>query len=153
MILPKLVPALAAAALFLAACQGPTNQQVGAIGGSALGAMAGSQIGSGAGRVGATVLGAGVGGLVGGSVGRGLDQSAATRADAAMFRALEQGRTGVAVTWSSGASHGSITPGEPFMRDGQTCRSYTHRITVDRRVDVERGTSCRMDHGGWRPLA
>ncbi len=116
---------------------------------TALGAMAGAnQVGSGAGRVGATVLGAGVGGLAGGAAGRSLDQSAAGRAEAARFRALESGRDGVAVSWSAGGRQGKITPGPRFKKDGRLCRSYLELVTLD--AASIPGRALRLPHGSRR---
>ncbi len=148
-----LAAALAAAALALSACQAPTNQQMGSIGGSAVGAMVGNQFGSGAGRVGATVLGAGVGGLVGSQIGRSMDDAARRRATEAETAALANGKPGVPVDWSSGASHGQFIPGPIRMQNGRECRPYTHRIVVDGRGEQLRGTACRMPDGSWQSVS
>ncbi len=144
---------VAAAALLLSACQAPTNQQIGAIGGSAVGAMVGSQFGSGAGRVGATVLGAGVGGLVGSQIGRSMDDAARRRAAEAEAAALAHGRPGVPVDWESGTSHGQFIPGPIRKQNGRECRPYTHRIVVDGRGEQLRGTACRMPDGSWQSVS
>lgn len=142
---------VALAGLALASCQAPTNQQMGSIGGSAVGAMVGNQFGSGAGRVGATVLGAGVGGLVGSNIGRSMDQNARQRASAAEARALETGRAGTPVTWSYQGDHGEIIPGPPRQVNGRECRNYTHQVWIDGRMEVLRGGACRMPDGTWQP--
>jgi surface antigen len=140
--------------LALAACQAPTNQQIGGVTGSAVGAMVGNQFGSGAGRVGATVLGAGVGGLVGSQIGRSLDENARRRAEAAEAEALASPGmgAGVPVSWEAGSSHGTVIPGPVRVVDGRECRPYTHRIVVDGRGEQLRGTACRMPDGSWRSL-
>ena len=136
----------------LAACQAPSNQQMGAVTGSAVGAMVGNQFGSGAGRVGATVLGGGVGGMVGGQIGRSMDQAARQRAAAAEATALANGPAGVPVAWESGSSHGQFIPGPVRTTNGRECRPFTHRIVVDGRGEQLRGTACRMPDGSWQTI-
>ncbi len=147
--------ALVVTAFVLAACQAPTNQQIGGVTGSAVGAMVGNQFGSGAGHVGATVLGAGVGGLVGSQIGRSLDENARRRAEAAEATAFASPGmgAGIPVSWDSGSSHGTIIPGPVRVVDGRECRPYTHRIVVDGRGEQLRGTACRMSDGSWRSVS
>ncbi len=145
--------ALALAGLGLAACQAPTNQQVGTVTGSAVGAMVGNQFGSGAGRVGATVLGAGIGGLVGGQIGRSMDDAARRRAEETAAAALASGPAGVSADWQSGSSHGQFIPGPIRTTNGRECRPYTHRIVVDGRGEQLSGTACRMPDGSWQSLS
>ena len=69
----KRIAVIAAAALFVAGCadgQGPSNQQIGAVGGAVVGGIVGSQFGAGSGRTAATIAGAVVGGAVGSEVGK-----------------------------------------------------------------------------------
>lgn len=140
--------------LSLAACQGgPTNQQMGIVGGSAVGALVGNQFGSGDGKVAATIAGGLVGAFVGNAIGVSLDAQAQQQASQAQFQALETGRPGAPVDWSSGNSRGEVVPGPRYRVNSYECRDYTHQIWIDGQPQAARGTACRQPDGTWRPVS
>ncbi|MCX5493096.1 glycine zipper 2TM domain-containing protein [Kaistia dalseonensis] len=138
--------------LALAGCQTPTNQQMGIVGGSAVGALVGNQFGSGSGKVAATIAGGLVGGLIGNAIGVSMDAQSQQRAQAAEFQALEYGRPGAPVDWSSQGNRGEVTPGPRYRVNSYECRDYTHEIWIDGRPQTARGTACRQPDGTWRPV-
>jgi len=144
--------ALGAAGLTLSACQTPTNQQMGIVGGSAVGALVGNQFGSGSGKVAATVAGGLIGAFVGNAIGVSLDAQAEQRASQAQLLALDDGRAGQPVAWSSGSARGEVIPGPRYNVNAYECRDYTHQIWIDGRPQTARGTACRQPDGTWRPI-
>ncbi|SHF26888.1 Surface antigen [Kaistia soli DSM 19436] len=140
-------------ALALSACQAPSNQQLGAIAGSAVGAMIGSQFGSGAGKLGATIVGGGLGGIIGSQIGKSMDQNAQRQASAAETKAITTGQPGVPVSWNAGSSHGQVIPGPISKQNGRDCRPYTHQVVVNGQGQALRGTACQMPDGSWQPVS
>ena len=144
---------LATAPFALAACQTPTNQQVGIVAGSAVGAAVGNQFGSGSGKVAATVAGGLIGAFVGNAIGVSLDAQAQQRAEAAQMAALESGRAGAPVAWSGGNARGEVVPGPRYNVNAVECRDYTHQIWIEGQPQTARGTACRQEDGSWRPIS
>jgi surface antigen len=147
-----------AAMLTLAGCSGEMNKQdSGTVVGAVAGGIIGNSVGQGRGRGAATVLGAVVGGIVGSEIGRSMDDRDRRLAEQAEIEAFERGQSGVMVPWRNPDSgrHGEITPGASYRRayDGGgywDCRDYTHRIYMDGRPQIVRGTACRNPDGTWR---
>src|SRR5215470_12769868 len=110
----------ALAVLWLAACsgtpetgQGP-KENTGTLVGALAGGLIGSQFGGGTGEhIAAGLAGAAIGGLIGNRIGAGMDDDDKRRAYAAQMRALEGGKSGVAVAWKNPDSgrYGSVVPG------------------------------------------
>ncbi|MCX5512106.1 glycine zipper 2TM domain-containing protein [Kaistia algarum] len=138
--------------LMLSACQSPTNQQVGIVGGSAAGALIGNQFGSGSGKVAATVAGGLIGAFVGNAIGVSLDAQAEQQAAQAQMQALENGRPGTPVAWNSGSTRGEVIPGPRYNVNAYECRDYTHEIWIDGQPQTARGTACRQPDGTWRAV-
>lgn len=139
--------------LSLAACGpgGPTKQESGTVVGAVAGGLLGSQFGKGGGKVAATVAGAFIGGVVGSEIGRSMDQQDRMLAAQAERDAFERGRSGQAVVWRNpdNGRYGEVVPQAPYRRGAQDCRDYTHRVFIDGRPQVMRGTACRNPDGTW----
>ncbi|KQV63841.1 hypothetical protein [Rhizobium sp. Root1220] len=93
--------------------------------------------------------------LDGGIVGRSgvtLSDSDRQRALEAEYRALEGAAVGQPVVWSGRNVSGKVVAAAPYQVGSQNCRQYTHRVTVDGRETVARGSACRNDNGSWSPL-
>lgn len=150
---------LALAAITLIACQqqgqqgGIKKQDVGTIGGAALGAWAGSAIGKGSGNVVAIAAGTLLGAALGSEVGASLD-----RADMAYYRqasqqALETAQPGETLPWQNPetGTRGQITPSNYYQTaQGQYCREYQQTITVNGKQANGYGTACRQPDGSWK---
>lgn len=129
------------------------KQQGGAVLGAAAGALAGSQIGDGRGRIAATAIGTFLGAMAGSEVGRSLDKADMTYHNQTAQKAFETARTGTAIDWQNpdtGAS-GSITPTRTFQQEtGNYCREYQQTITVGGQSQEAYGTACRQPDGSWQ---
>lgn len=152
MIRPSVLILVAAAGSLLSACQSPSNQDIGIVTGAAAGALVGNQFGSGAGKAAATVAGGLIGAFIGNAVGVSLDAQQQQRAEAAQMAALENGRAGAPVAWSSGSARGEVVPGPRYSVNASECRDYTHEIWIDGQPQTARGTACRQPDGTWRPV-
>lgn len=108
----------------------------------------------GGGVIGAAAAGAMVsgGGVASGPAGAGLDAAAQKSAGEAEYRALEYGRTGVPVSWTSGAAKGEVVPGASYKVNASDCRDYTHSVTVGGKSQSGRGTACRQPSGVWQAV-
>ena len=150
----KVLAPLAAAALILTAC-GDRGQKetAGTVIGGVAGAVLGSQIGGGSGRIIATAVGTLAGAMIGSEIGRSLD-----RADQlAMAQAEQKAHSapiGEKIVWNNPDSghSGSVTP----VRDGRNaqtnayCREYQTTVVVGGREQEAYGTACQQPDGSWK---
>lgn len=139
-----------AAALALGGCQEVRNETLGQGVGGALGGLLGAQIGHGKGRLAATAAGAIAGLMIGGRIGRSMDEVDRQRTQ----RTLESAPTGHTSSWrnpDSGAEY-AVTPTRTYQSDGQDCRDYTTRATINGREENVQGTACRQPDGSWRAI-
>ncbi len=146
----KIVGAVCALSLTLAACSGDTGPRT--QDGVFLGALTGALIGVGANRgPGAVVAGALIGGLVGGAIGNALDEEDRRRAYEAELRALEAEGPGAPVSWRGDrGAYGTIVAGPSYAYQSyQRCREYTHTIYINGRPQTARGIACRNPDGTW----
>lgn len=103
------------------------------------------------GRVAAAVSNAALGGLIGAKIGAALDEDDRRLAYAAQIEALDRGSPGAPVPWKNPASgrYGNIVPGPAYARKGETCRGYSHTVTIAGQIEIARGTACRVAQGPW----
>jgi surface antigen len=154
----RAIPSIAAAcalSLCLAACEsGGPKEDAGLVVGAVAGGIIGSSVGRGTGRIVGAAVGATLGGIVGSEIGRALDEHDRRLAMEAELAALERGRSGVVMPWRNPDSghYGEVIPREAFMRGPETCRDYEHRVFIDGRPQVMRGTACRNPDGTWRTV-
>lgn len=149
------VAAACALALSLTACEtGGPKEDAGLVVGAVAGGIIGSTMGRGTGRIVGAAVGATLGGIVGSEIGRSLDDRDRMLAQEAEFAALERGRSGVATPWRNpdNGRRGEVIPSEAYARGPETCRDYEHRIFIDGRPQVMRGTACRNPDGTWRSV-
>lgn len=156
--LPRSVIVLTAATFILAACadyQNNPKQTIGGLLGAGLGALAGSQVGSGKGQLVAVAIGALAGAALGSNIGRSLDDVDRLKAQQTTQKALESSRTGATSSWSnpdSGAS-GTVTPTRTYQTaSGENCREYSQTVTIDGKQETAIGTACRQPDGNWRVI-
>ena len=142
--------------LSLSACaelQNNPKRSLGTLLGAGLGALAGSQIGGGTGRLAAVAIGALGGAYLGGEIGRSLDRADKAHADRTAKNALEYNRTGETIRWrnpDSGHS-GTFTPTRTYQTaGGRNCREYQTTVTVGGRNKDAYGTACRQGDGTWK---
>jgi len=143
-------------ALCVSACApneaGKVNKtHVGTAGGAVAGALLGSQIGGGSGRMVAVALGALAGGALGHSIGSQLDKADVDAMNKTQYRALEYAKTGQQVSWNNPDSgvHGYVIPTKTYSTHGQNCREYTQTVVIGGKTQQGFGKACRRDDGSW----
>lgn len=120
--------------------------------GAAGGALLGSQIGSGRGRLVAVAIGTLAGALMGQDIGRTLDRADQAYMERNAQYALESTRTHQPTTWRNpdSGNYGSITPVETYQTaQGQYCREYHQTVYVGGQPQQAYGTACRQPDGKW----
>lgn len=142
--------------LTLAACasndQGQ-KQTIGTLLGGGLGALVGSQVGGGKGKMAAVALGAIAGAYMGSEFGKSLDRADKAYAERTAQDSLEYNRTKQTSSWNNPDSKasGSFTPTRTFQTaEGRSCREYETSIVVDGKTETATGTACRQPDGTWR---
>ncbi len=148
----RIAPVVLMVAL-LSACQSGPKETGGTLLGAGLGALAGSQIGSGKGKLAAVAIGAVAGAMIGGNIGRTLDAADRRYAMQAQTQA-HASPLGQQVNWNNPQSgnYGSFTP----TRDGRDantgayCREYQTVINVGGRQETAYGTACKQPDGSWK---
>ena len=155
MMVKKVIAPLAVGVFLLTACADAQNnpkQTAGTIVGAGLGALAGSQIGSGKGQLAAVAIGALAGSLFGSEIGRSLDRADRAYMQQAAHSSLEYNRAGQATTWrnpDSGHS-GSVTPTQTVQVQGRDCRDYETSVQIDGKTERAIGRACRNSDGTWQ---
>ncbi|MEO0671626.1 MAG: RT0821/Lpp0805 family surface protein [Pseudomonadota bacterium] len=145
--------ALASATLGLAGCAGEFNRaESGTVIGAVAGGLIGNQFGRGSGRALATAAGAIAGGIIGHEIGRDLDEEDRRMAQAAEYRALEEGPSDRPIRWRNPDSghYGEVIPRRAYREEERTCREFEHRVWIDGRREVMTGRACRRRDGTWR---
>ncbi len=141
------------ATLLLGACAGPDSpkQTGGTLLGAGLGALAGSQIGGGTGKLAAVAIGALGGAFLGGETGKSLDRADHTYAQQAVSRSLEYSPAGQSTAWRNPDSDhsGTFTPTRTYERAGRDCREYESTIYVGGQSEKVIGQACRRPDGTW----
>ena len=140
----------------LGACNtfdGAGNKQlIGGLGGAGLGGLAGSQIGSGSGRLWATGAGVLLGALAGSEIGSSLDradQAYAAQATQSAYSAP----VGQTIRWNNpdSGNYGTITPTRSGTDNGgRVCREYHQTIYVGGKQQSGYGTACQQSDGSWQ---
>lgn len=144
---------LAATALLLSACAAPDGpkQTGGTLLGAGLGALAGSQVGGGTGKLAAVAIGALGGAFLGGEAGKSLDRADRAYAQQTASRGLEYSPAGQSSVWrnpDSGHS-GTFTPIRTYEREGRNCREYESTIQIGGQSEKAIGQACRRPDGTW----
>lgn len=144
----------------LAACQQPgaapgtgiNKETGGTVLGGVGGALLGSQIGGGRGRVVAGVAGGLLGAYLGNQIGASMDRNDMAYYNQTSQRAMEEARIGQAQTWRNPdtGNYGTITPTRTYQDNGQYCREYQQTITVGGQTKRGYGTACRQPDGSWQ---
>ncbi len=143
-------------ALSLTACQSMQDnpkQTGGTLIGAGLGALAGSQLGSGKGQLAAVAIGALGGAWLGSEAGKSLDKADRLYAERTAQSALETGRSGQTTTWRNPDSGhtGTVTPVRTYQTaSNQACREYETTVTIDGREERAMGRACRQADGTWK---
>lgn len=143
-------------AVSLGACanfEGRPKQTLGTLLGGGLGALAGSQFGSGSGQLAAVAIGTLGGAFLGNQIGKSLDRADQVFMRQTSERALERNPTGIASAWRNpDTGHaGTVTPTHTFQTArGDPCREFQQTVTIGGRTETAYGTSCRQADGSWQ---
>lgn len=132
---------------------GVNKQTGGALIGGGAGALAGSQLGHGTGKIAMTAVGALLGAFAGSEVGSSLDRADQMYANQAGQQAFETARSGQPIVWNNPDSGhtGTITPTRTYEPSpGQYCREYQQTVTVGGQQQQSFGTACRQPDGSWK---
>lgn len=154
-IFKRVIPVFFVAALGLSACvnNAGEKQTLGALIGGGLGALAGSQIGSGDGQLAAVAIGTLLGAYAGSEVRKSLDRADQAYAEKA-YQQAQSAQLGQSVSWNNPESGhaGSVTA----VRDGKQaqtgayCREFKTAVTIDSQTEEAFGTACQQADGSWK---
>jgi len=125
----------------------------GTIIGAGTGALLGSTIGDGHGRLVAVAVGTLAGALIGQGVGQSLDRADQLAMQNTAQQTLERNPSYQPGTWQNPdtGNYGSVTPTRTYqMASGQYCREYTQTVTVGGEQQQAYGTACRQPDGSWK---
>ncbi len=155
---PTLAPiaAITACAILLSACitAGAPKQGAGTLLGAVGGALAGSQIGRGRGKIIAVAAGTILGAFVGGKIGHSLDRADRAALANAQARA-HVAPVGAPIRWSNpdSGNHGEILPTrEGHTEGGRYCREYQTSVVINDSMQQAYGVACRQLDGSWQVI-
>jgi len=156
MTIKTLVAAILSAAI-LTGCatdmQNSPGETMGGLLGAVGGAVLGSQVGGGKGRLAAVAVGTLAGAWLGSSIGRNMDETDRLKSQRTTQDSLEYNKAGTTSSWSNPDSgyKGSTTPTRTYQTaDQQACREYRSTVTIDGKTEEAVGTACREPDGTWR---
>lgn len=132
---------------------GPDKTDLGTLLGAGAGAVAGSAVTHGKGKIWGGVIGGLLGAGIGHEIGASLDRADMTYYSRAQQRALETAPAGQALPWQNPQSghSGVIVPQAPYQSsNGQYCREFQNQITVGGKTASGYGTACRQPDGSWQ---
>ncbi len=138
----------------LAGCAGTNSgpkQTGGTLLGAGLGALAGSQIGKGRGKLVAVAVGTLAGAYLGSEVGQSLDRADKLHMARTSATAFERVPTGQTTGWTNpdSGNSGTVTPTRTYQSQGRYCREFQQSVTVGGKTEEAYGTACRQPDGSW----
>jgi surface antigen len=149
----RAIAALLVTAVLVGGCaEGREKETAGTVLGGIGGAVLGSQVGGGSGRLIATAVGTLAGAFIGNQIGAGLDKAD----QAAMVKAEQRAYDapiGQTITWNNpdSGNHGTVTPTrDGTAANGQYCREYQQTVVIDGKSQSAYGTACRQPDGSWK---
>lgn len=137
----------------LSACESAPKQTVGTLLGAGVGALVGSQLGGGKGKLAAVVVGTLGGAYLGSEVGKSLDAADRVYMERNAQQTLETTKGGTRTAWKNPdtGNSGTFTPTRTYAAtSGENCRQYESTIYVDGREETATGTACRQPGGTWK---
>lgn len=141
---------LLALSLVSTGCKMGTGQTLGHLGGGAMGALIGSTIGDGSGKLVAVGVGAVLGSMLGGAVGSTFDQEDERRAGEATERALATQQVAVWENPRSGL-RGRVEPGRTWVNhdNHRTYRRFTQLVYIGGQPREIHGVAYLGYDGRW----
>lgn len=153
MTFPKPFIAIALCVLLASCGQGREKETVGTIAGAGLGALLGSQLGSGKGKIAAIAMGTIAGAWAGSEIGKSLDKADKEYAQRTAQDALEYNKVKQASTWRNpdSGNSGTVTPISTYRSsEGTDCREFETSIYVNGKQEKGTGKACRQADGTWK---
>jgi surface antigen len=121
--------------------------------GAGLGALVGSNAGSGKGQLAAVAVGALVGAWAGSEVGKSLDKADRAFAEKNAQDSLEYAQEDQRQTWRNPdtGNSGSFTPTRHYQTASkQDCREFTTTVFVSGKQETGTGRACRQPDATWK---
>lgn len=142
---------LVSTTMLISGCEGMNKQGGGTLIGGATGALLGSTLGKGEGKLIATGIGAVAGAFIGNRIGKSLDDHDKALLAQSSQKALELAPTGNAVAWNNpdSGNRGTVTPIKTFERGNTYCREYVQEVVIGGEKQKAYGTACRKPDGQW----
>ena len=140
---------IVASGLTLSAC---TDQDMGTMGGAAIGGLVGSRFGGGAGNVVATGAGAVVGAVIGNAVGKSMDEAD----QAHMNSTLENNAAGQPAYWknqNTGTTYNVVPVRNVTYGGNRYCREYRSTAVIAGKTQQVYGKACRQPDGSWKIIS
>ena len=152
---PLIVLALATFAISGCVTDMQTNpkQTLGKVFGAGLGALAGSQIGSGKGQLASVAIGALAGAWMGGEIGKSLDAADKAFMNRTTQESLEYSKSGATSSWRNpdSGNSGTVKPIQSHQKaSGEFCRTFEQTIYVSGKAETATGRACRNLDGTWK---
>ena len=133
--------------------EGQQKQQIGTLLGAGLGALAGTQVGSGKGRLLGVAVGTLAGAYLGSEIGKSLDAADRARLQNATQYSLEYNPVGKTSSWSNpdSGNSGTVTPKRTYQTaENNACREFESSVVIDGQEETAIGQACRQPDGSWR---
>ena len=135
-------------------CTNPNdNKTLGQLIGTTVGAIVGSQFGSGTGKTLSTLLGSTAGFLIGGQIAVLLSEKDQEELNNKINQTLENGETEKSYIWESSTDadiNARITPGEEYMINELSCRNFEKVIKKEGKNYLTKAKACRDKEGNWK---
>lgn len=141
----KFFAALGLMALMASSCSNP-NETGGTLLGGAAGALIGSQIGGGTGKLAAVAIGTLAGAFAGNMIGKSLDREDQRTSVVATQQSLNAGQP---VQWQSTRNQGVSGIITPLKVEGN-CREYQTEVTIGGKIQKAYGKACKDANGDWK---
>ncbi len=123
------------------------KQRAGQLMGGVAGALIGSQIGHGDGRLASVAIGTLAGSAFGGMIGEKMDRDDRALAQRTMMSTLEHAPDNQVHSWRNPNTRHSgnfrVTCTEELPEDNLVCRDYVHTVIMDGRQEKVHGRACR----------
>ena len=129
------------------------KQTLGKVFGAGLGALAGSQIGSGKGQLASVAIGALAGAWMGGEIGKSLDAADKAFMNRTTQESLEYSKSGATSSWRNpdSGNSGTVKPTQSYQKaSGEFCRTFEQAIYVSGKAETATGRACRNPDGTWK---
>lgn len=141
--------------VILSSCENSNeNKKIAQLIGGTLGAIVGSEFGSGAGKTISTILGSTTGYLIGTKLVNTLSDKEKKQLTNLTEKSLELNKKNEKLFWKSDEKNISaeIEPLEKFTINSYKCRKYKKTINNNEKIETVESKACRDEDGNWQIL-